>query len=346
MSEKISPNGYSYANEPQPDIPFWGSDCPSLNITGLEVSAGKEDKVITASGDIDGYNPVRIRAVDAGIDNNIIPGNIKKGVDILGVTGTLEAGSASPTLQEKTAEPKTSSVDVIPDEGFDGLSKVTVEPVTSSIDENIVPENIKKDISILGVTGTMEEATEPTLQEKTAEPKTTSQTITPDEGYDGLSQVVVDKVDSSIDANIKSSNIKKGVSILGVRGSLEPKPSSLSMFILNIALTKKAVDSLLIGAEFLIDEPKSSYSFGTSMEVPYYNVYIAAGSADITTGSEKITVYIPEEELKTIDYSMPKMMTICKKLTYSEDAIVNIVIAETISGIEKGVQAYDMLEVI
>ena len=36
-------------------------------------------------------------------------------------------------------------------------NSLQVNPVTSSIDANILPENIKKDISILGVTGTLEE---------------------------------------------------------------------------------------------------------------------------------------------------------------------------------------------
>ena len=62
---------------------------------------------------------------------------------------------------------------------------------------------------------------EPTLQEKTITPTTSSQTITPDETYDGLSSVIVEAVTSSIDSNITSSNIKSGISILGVEGSLE-----------------------------------------------------------------------------------------------------------------------------
>lgn len=62
---------------------------------------------------------------------------------------------------------------------------------------------------------------EPILQEKTITPTTSSQTITPDETYDGLSSVIVEAVTSSIDSNITSSNIKSGVSILGVEGTLE-----------------------------------------------------------------------------------------------------------------------------
>lgn len=59
-------------------------------------------------------------------------------------------------LEEKTATPATTQVVVTPSSGKDGMSKVTVSAVTAAIDENIVAENIKKDVVILGITGTYE----------------------------------------------------------------------------------------------------------------------------------------------------------------------------------------------
>ena len=61
-------------------------------------------------------------------------------------------------------------------------------------------------------------------QSKTATPSTSSQTILPDEGYT-LSSVTVNAVTSSIDSDIKAENIKKGVSILGVEGTMESAES-------------------------------------------------------------------------------------------------------------------------
>lgn len=76
-------------------------------------------------------------------------------------------------LQEKTVVPLTNEVVVTADDSFDGLSKVTVGAVTSSIDSNITSENIKSGVSILGVEGNyanLEEAT--ATQSDIAEGKT------------------------------------------------------------------------------------------------------------------------------------------------------------------------------
>lgn len=92
-----------------------------------------------------------VKAVTSAIDGNIVAGNIKEGVTILGVAGTLkgekpeESFNVQPTTAEQTITPTVGSV----------FSGGTVHAVTSSIDSNIQPENIKEGVSILGVAGTL-----------------------------------------------------------------------------------------------------------------------------------------------------------------------------------------------
>ena len=57
--------------------------------------------------------------------------------------------------QEKKVSPSVTVQNILPDEGYNALTQVVVEAVTNLIDKNIIPENIKKDISILGVSGTI-----------------------------------------------------------------------------------------------------------------------------------------------------------------------------------------------
>ena len=52
----------------------------------------------------------------------------------------------------------------------------------------------------------------------TVTPSTSTQVVTPAEGYNGMANVSVQAVDSTIDANIIPGNIRSGVSILGVTG--------------------------------------------------------------------------------------------------------------------------------
>lgn len=60
-----------------------------------------------------------------------------------------------------------------------------------------------------------------TLEDKTITPSTSQQTITAGTGYDGLGTVTVSPVTAAIDEHIVSSNIKLGVTILGVEGTYD-----------------------------------------------------------------------------------------------------------------------------
>lgn len=108
------------------------------------------------------------------------------------VTGTMPnngsvAGSISAAAEEYT----------VPMGYHDGGGKVGIAAAEK---QKLVAGNIKKDITILGIKGTYGgEAIK--AQDKTVTPGKTAQTITPDTGYDYISQVTVNAVPKTEAAN-------------------------------------------------------------------------------------------------------------------------------------------------
>ena len=117
-----------------------------------EVEPSREEQVIGCDEGKYGLRSVTVKAVTAEIDPDIKAENIRKGVEILGVYGTF-----APIVDNITITPTTSRQSFVAPEGVDGYDKVFVEAVTSSIDGNILPENIKEGVNILGVEGTLSE---------------------------------------------------------------------------------------------------------------------------------------------------------------------------------------------
>ena len=126
-------------------------------------------------------------------DSNLTAANIKSGVKIFNVTGSY-AGSSSggntPNLQTKTVTPSESTQTVSPDNGYDGLSKVTVNAISSTY---IGSDVTKKSAA-------------------TYIPKTTDQSIASGQYLSGTQT-------TKGDANLVAGNIKSGVSIFGVTGT-------------------------------------------------------------------------------------------------------------------------------
>ena len=110
------------------------------------------------------YDSIKVNAVTNEIDTNIKSENIKDGISILGVEGNLVELNG----QTITVAPSTTEKVINPEEGYNGITQVTVEAVTNNIDTNIKQENIKKDVSILGITGTLEEGVDTSDADATA----------------------------------------------------------------------------------------------------------------------------------------------------------------------------------
>lgn len=214
-------------------------------------------------------------------------------VDMQG--GFVSGGSSGVKLQSKTVTPSENTQAVNPDSSYDALSSVTVEAISNTYigssvtkksaatytpgtsdqsiasgqylngtqtikgDSNLTAANIKSGVKIFNVTGSYAGSSSggntPNLQTKTVTPSESTQTVSPDSGYDGLSKVTVNAISSTYigsdvtkksaatyipkttnqsiasgqylsgtqtikgDANLVAGNIKSGVSIFGVTGT-------------------------------------------------------------------------------------------------------------------------------
>lgn len=100
----------------------------SVSLTIAEL----DDEISIAQGYHDGSGKVSILPAEKA---KLIAANIKQGITILGVTGTLEP-SSSVTVQAKAVTPSTVEQVVLPEEGYDYLSQVTVAPIPYVETEN------------------------------------------------------------------------------------------------------------------------------------------------------------------------------------------------------------------
>ena len=185
-------------------------------ISSLTITPTTSQQTITASGGVDGYSPITVNAVTSSIDANIQAGNIKSGVTILGVSG-----SVTPLAGEtrSVAITSTSGNTFTPSSGKNGITSITVTP---------------------------------TNQAKTITPTTSSQSITVPSGYSGFGTLTVNAVTSSIDANITAGNIKKDVTILGVTGTYEPSaPPITDISEANYIVKNDYSVELLIGYNYM-----------------------------------------------------------------------------------------------
>ena len=85
----------------------------------------KNQEVSIAQGYHDGSGKVSISSTEQA---KIIPTNIRDGVTILGVTGTM-SGTEGARAQAKTVTPTTAVQNVLPDDGYNYLSQVTVNAI-------------------------------------------------------------------------------------------------------------------------------------------------------------------------------------------------------------------------
>lgn len=98
-------------------------------VTGAISTKGGEYTI--PQGYHDGAGKVGISATERA---KIIPGNIKAGVVILGETGTYTGEGVS--AQAKNATPALTAQTILPDQGYDYLSQVTVAAIPITYADN------------------------------------------------------------------------------------------------------------------------------------------------------------------------------------------------------------------
>lgn len=109
--------------------------------------------------------------------------------------------------------------------------------------------------AILDSVNALPEASDPALQSKSVTPTAAGLTVTPDDGYDGLSEVAV-----SGDANLIPENIAEGVSIFGVEGTHSGGSSSSDTM---ITFVNNTSGSIVVGA--------CAIASGNTVEIPFVN---------------------------------------------------------------------------
>ena len=129
-----------------------GSSSPSLQ--NKTISPTTSQQSVTADSGYDGLGTVTVNAIQTET-KTATPTTSSQNIDATSGKYMTRVTVSAIQTETKTATPSTSQQTVTPTSGK-FLTQVTVSAVTSSIDANITAGNIKKDVSILGVTGTYE----------------------------------------------------------------------------------------------------------------------------------------------------------------------------------------------
>lgn len=214
---------------------------------------------------------------------------------LLDQANNLPEAGGEVALQEKSVVPSKSTQNVVSDAGYDGLSKVTVEPIP---DEYVVPTGEVQITSngqhtVSGYVTANVEVPIPTFstQEKSVEPSESQQEVVPDADKDGLSKVTVGAVSSTY---VGSGVVRKSSTDLSATGSTVSVPAGYYAddASKSVATTTQATPTIDISATGLITA-SATQSTG----------YVSGGTK---TATEQMTV----QEAKTVIPSTSKQTAV------------------------------------
>lgn len=164
---------------------------------------GRSDQTIAAGQYLSGAQTIKG-------DSNLQAANIVSGKTIFGVTGSATAESHTIEANKSVTISNTSG-SITPTSGNNAMAAVSYSV------QGVDASKIVSGQSILGVSGTATAESHTVQSSKSVSPDFSSGnvTVSPDSGYNVMSGVTINK-----DSNLIAENIKDGVSIFGVTGSL------------------------------------------------------------------------------------------------------------------------------
>lgn len=228
-------------------------------LSGTMTNVGTVNKTISSksevytipSGNHSGAGTVQISTAE---QNKIIAGNIKKGVTILGVTGTCETGTTTSGIDTSDATATTSDI-----------RKGKTAYVNGS-----------------KITGNMTEQSAQTIT-----PSTTNKTISSGQYLTGTQTI-------KGDANLVAGNIKSGISIFGVMGTYTGSSSGGSGLPSTITAGDTPVASSWVTSK--VTDSSNETDTGVSLTIKKAGTYrfkiLASSSGNSYNGSSYPTVYL------------------------------------------------------
>lgn len=207
--------------------------------------------------------------------------------DLSALVDAIEVAT-DPVLQSKTVSPSTSSQTVKPDTGYDGLSQVTVNAMTTatqatpSITVSSSGLITAKSTQTAGYVSAGTKSSTKQLTTKGATtwtPKTSNQTIASGTYLTGTQTI-------KGDSNLVASNIKSGVSIFGVTGSMsasEDLSSELNTQNSLITTQETTIDNIISALQ-----GKASGGSGGSVETGTLNINLDTSNVENSKASIEV----------------------------------------------------------